>query len=1275
MRTTLTPTNSSGGFLSAAFALFSRSRGKLGCLLATILFAGPVVAQSGIPSNGLVMRGAIFFAARQGRWTLLTSQGIILGTMERYALAEYCARKAVQISKSSGDEARLATSLRYLGLFLEAAGKSSEAERMLKEALAARKRIGEEDDPAVADALVLLARDQRLHGKKPDLSTLNDAAKVHCKVYGQKSLECSDVLLEQANALSLEGNYFKSDEAFHKVLQIKQEVGNDLDLAEAHRDFAESLRRQGRCNDAEDEAKLALELSERFSGTDDPVVLPALNTLAFILETGGKRDQSEKLRERIGTVRNRAALPATGANETKAWAALVERSFYLFSASEFAGETQVALSALHYAEVQFGPEDWRVAAFLAVLAQQYYNEQADYPRAEAMMERAIRIQEKSLGTEDGSLSETIFHYGEMLEAQRKYRQAEAAYSKAMRIQERAMNIRVAEDPYMSSPRVRLAQIYQREGRFSEAEGLLASAIATQERVGGSNPSSNYAMAELLTGLAFVHESENQFDTAISLLQRSLTYSATAWGLGWKSYKRLSVGLSLKYLGDAYVKRGRYHDAEEAYGRALKTAGPFQTGPATRVRWGLAYADLMQGKFPAAETLLREAMSRAKKSGYDWQMEQTLQQLAYLYQVQNRYGDAEPLLEAAQQIELHIREEDDPSLATTSFHLATNEYALHQRGAAAKHFSDSFRILSRQLQNYFSYMSEDERLGVLRETEQRFPMFYSFVERFYQQEPELATELYNLLLWKKGMVVRSMESLRRKVARTNNPETLKLFDELRARRAQISTLLLDRSSRSKDWHGKMHSLKEHADDLERELVLLSHTYADLKERERPPTWEQIRQSLQKVDADAAIEFVRFPFYTGELKDRNKWAFEGVHYIAMVITPDSTVPTLIPLGDAAGLENELLTGGSNSISFLHSEVAGSLYEFFWKRIETVIAQSTHLSKRNLPRIYVSTDGILNEIPLNVLPTMDGLFLIDKYDLRVVNSTADLLQDPLPVANTAVLIGNPNFNISETAHVQAVANWKASRAKSRITDVSPPPSDEAGRSVQAPLFRAGATCAEPGGDLPGAKDEVKEIVDVLRKHGWDVDPPYIGDEALEEVVKQVRHPRLLHLATHGYFCPDPQVPAFEDTENVTFLDPMLRSGLLFAGANRVLEGENRARDVEDGVLTAFETSMIDLEGTELVVLSACKTGLGDNQSGEGVFGLRRAIQEAGANAVLITMWRVRDPETKQLMLLFYQYWLSGLDKHAALRRAQLELRDQLRTVGRDSPFFWGAFVLVGR
>ncbi|MEE8200482.1 MAG: CHAT domain-containing protein, partial [Candidatus Acidoferrales bacterium] len=196
------------------------------------------------------------------------------------------------------------------------------------------------------------------------------------------------------------------------------------------------------------------------------------------------------------------------------------------------------------------------------------------------------------------------------------------------------------------------------------------------------------------------------------------------------------------------------------------------------------------------------------------------------------------------------------------------------------------------------------------------------------------------------------------------------------------------------------------------------------------------------------------------------------------------------------------------------------------------------------------------------------------------------------------------------------------------------------------------------------------------WQVEL-YSDERALEEAIKQVQAPRLLHVATHGFFLADQEGAR---TERLSGLpsgreDPMLRSGLFFAGAERTLAGQPPPAGLDDGVLTAYEATGLNLHGTELVVLSACETGQGEVKNGEGVFGLRRALQVAGAEAVLMSLWAVPDRETQELMTLFYRNWLAGQSKPQALRAAQQELRARVRErYGADLPYFWGAFVLVG-
>jgi CHAT domain-containing protein len=224
-----------------------------------------------------------------------------------------------------------------------------------------------------------------------------------------------------------------------------------------------------------------------------------------------------------------------------------------------------------------------------------------------------------------------------------------------------------------------------------------------------------------------------------------------------------------------------------------------------------------------------------------------------------------------------------------------------------------------------------------------------------------------------------------------------------------------------------------------------------------------------------------------------------------------------------------------------------------------------------------------------------------------------------------------------------------------------------------------------LPGTGAEVTAIAELMKAHQWQASV-YMNEIALKRVVEGVRSPRVVHLATHGFFLPDQR----ERSERVGSMqsgsgasaaagleDPMLRSGLFFAGADRTLAGKATAEGLDNGVLTAMEAGNLNLTGTELVVLSACDTGRGEMKNGEGVFGLRRALEEAGAQEVLMSLWPVPDAETLELMKRFYAKWLSGMEVHQALKEAQLEMREMVKTShdGKDLPVYWGAFVLVGK
>jgi CHAT domain-containing protein len=302
------------------------------------------------------------------------------------------------------------------------------------------------------------------------------------------------------------------------------------------------------------------------------------------------------------------------------------------------------------------------------------------------------------------------------------------------------------------------------------------------------------------------------------------------------------------------------------------------------------------------------------------------------------------------------------------------------------------------------------------------------------------------------------------------------------------------------------------------------------------------------------------------------------------------------------------------------------------------------------------------------------MEKIQLRLVNSTKDILVPAQGAERkAALLVGNPAFNLTAEQQRTALAQLRGQSPGSSLPANPPQPAPSPSTQVAS---RGGDL---KGGDLnplPGTQTEVDTVDKLLKDAGWQP-TEFTGNLALKDAVTQAHSPRIVHIATHGFFLSDEELKARAEAQGQQANlneDPMLRSGLFFAGADRVRQGAAPEAGVDDGVLTAYEASQLNFQGTELVVLSACETGLGKELNSDGVFGLRRGLQEAGAGAVMMSMWSVPDTETQELMTLFYKNWLSGMDKPEALRQAQLAEREVVRKrYGKDLPFYWGAFVMV--
>jgi CHAT domain-containing protein len=315
-------------------------------------------------------------------------------------------------------------------------------------------------------------------------------------------------------------------------------------------------------------------------------------------------------------------------------------------------------------------------------------------------------------------------------------------------------------------------------------------------------------------------------------------------------------------------------------------------------------------------------------------------------------------------------------------------------------------------------------------------------------------------------------------------------------------------------------------------------------------------------------------------------------------------------------------------------------------------TAIGERN--KLFISPDGNLTQIPFEILPTDNHKQLIDLYSISYLSAGRDVLRfshNSVRQGTAPIVIADPDFDYSFHSP----------------SDLSSPTTDFSTRQSRN-LNLSHVNFVR----LPGMLEEGEIVSGILNAKKW------MGEKATKkQIFKFLHSPLILHIVTHGFFLPNQKQNSVHEqflsttSQSLSFYteNPLLRSCLALAGANWKSKKFASHPDAGNGILTAEEVSSLDLSATELVVLSACETGIGDTLAGEGVFGLRRAFVLAGANTLVMSLWQVPDEQTKELMVTFYNLILSGESRSEALRKAQLKIREK-----NPNPYFWGAFICQG-
>ncbi|NEU84560.1 CHAT domain-containing tetratricopeptide repeat protein, partial [Nostoc sp. UIC 10630] len=731
------------------------------------------------------------------------------------------------------------------------------------------------------------------------------------------------------------------------------------------------------------------------------------------------------------------------------------------------------------------------------------------------------------------------------------------------------------------------------------------------------------VATSLNNLAGLYSRQGKYADAEPLYRQAL-----------EIYKRLpadehlNVATSLNNLAGLYEKQGKYADAEPLYRQALemrkRLLGDEHPDVAQSLH-NLAFLYSSQGRYADAEPLYRQALEIYKRLLGDEHPDvaTSLNNLAALYESQGRYADAKPLYHQALEMRKHLLGDEHPSVGTSLNHLARLYWGQGDINRTFEFFTQGVRVEEHNLTLNLAVGFERQKRDYVNTISDSTNAIISLHLNSATNNPKATRLALNTVLQRKGRILDVLTNSQKILRQRLDPESQSLFKNLINAQSQLSHLHLFYNY-NEQYRTQVTQLETQIKQLEDQL---SRRSEEFRTQSQPITLETI-QKLIPGDA-ALVELVQYqPFNPKPSPDKR---FGKPRYAVYILSAKGETKG-IDLGDTETIQKTIELFRDN---LLYPGADITQVKQSARDLDKILMQPVRKLLGNTRKILLSPDSALNLIPFEALVDENNRYLVENYSFTYLTSGRDLLrlQNHSPSQQPPVLIADPNFNRpGELVARQPNAN-NIDAKNTRSIDLS--------QRVFSPL--------------PGTAEEAKAISTLLKVK------PLTGAKATEGAVKQVKSPRILHIATHGFF---EKAPANKEK---TTLDenPLLLSGLVFAGV------KPRQSGGEDGILTALETTTLNLAGTKLAVLSACDTALGNIRAGEGIYGLRRALVIAGSESQMISLWKVDDDASKELMVAYYKKLLDNQGRSEALRQTQLEM---LKGEMYQHPYYWAAFIPSG-
>jgi CHAT domain-containing protein len=828
----------------------------------------------------------------------------------------------------------------------------------------------------------------------------------------------------------------------------------------------------------------------------------------------------------------------------------------------------------------------------------------------------------------------------------QYKEAEPIYIQSLTIRKYFGE----KDPDYVLSLNNLAELYRSMGQYEKAAPLFLKVLTIRRIFPGEN---HIDYATSLNNLAELYRNVCQYEKAEPLYVKAISIWRNAF-----SDSNLSYAVSLNNLANLYENMGQFEKAELFQIKALdvrKKAIGVNHSVYAHSLMTLAGLYTKTERYHKARPLCIEALEILKKMGNEKKTEYAncLNILGVTYFKAHQYEKAESLFIEAMSTRKTSLGERHPDYVNSLNNLSDFYQNMAQYEKAGQLLLQVNKVTAQNLIDNFSILSENEKNKYITRNISLLEANNALAYHFKKVPSYLLKNNFDHQIFFKSIILNDTRNILESVQQRNDTTLLRLLNEWNFMK---SILANQYSLPLKNRRVDLGELEEKTEDLEKELSRRSSEFQN-EQRTFSISLQDVQQNLQQDEA--AIEFVRFGLY-------NKKRTDSIIYAAYILKKNDSIPVFVPLCEEKQLQQLFDKAGKTSTSMVRSLYRGGevtntsgvslgtdLYKLVWEPLEPYL--------KGVKKISYSPAGKLYSIAFHALRPNSTKMLMDKYRLTQYTSTRQVAlrtsENQITKPTSIILFGNASFTMDSLQIVKQKTNQ---REKENIST-----------SIYTPQKRSSNN--NTWNNLPGTAEEVNKIKQLFDKNKIN-SKSFVQTTASEENLKALNgnSPQILHIATHGFFLPEPGKKKNEtgfDQGNTYSLadDPLLRSGLILAGGNYAWSGKIPIEGVEDGVATAYEISQLNLNNTELVVLSACETALGDVKGSEGVFGLQRAFKMAGVKKMIVSLWQVPDKETAELMTSFYSYWMKGKSVSQSFTQAQADMRKKY------APFYWAAFVLV--